>query len=177
MYCKWCIATKTHCGCSSPCYKYKVCDSCMTYTDSSSNNFFCFLIFWTNVYSPMNVFSQEVCFQYCYFMIFFSFTQDIFIDRWFQVGKQASCLLYSCRSCFLVCSLQPCGHLLGKGWPLGSLVCYVLLCCVTFPCGVLGQVWYLIVSILDLCPLTYLKEVWSIWQRTVSLSTKSSWYF
>ena len=25
--------------------------------------------------------------------------------------------------CFLVCSLQPCGHLLGKGWPLGSLVC------------------------------------------------------
>ena len=32
----------------------------------------------------------------------------------------------------------PCGHLLGKGWPLGSLVCYVLLCFVTFPCGVLG---------------------------------------
>ena len=28
----------------------------------------------------------------------------------------------------LVCSLQHCGHLLGKGWPLGSLVCYVFLC-------------------------------------------------
>ena len=27
--------------------------------------------------------------------------------------------------CF-VCSLQPCCHLLGKGWPLDSLVCEVL---------------------------------------------------
>ena len=26
---------------------------------------------------------------------------------------------------------------------------------VTFPCGILGQVWYLIVSILDLCRLSY----------------------
>ena len=29
-------------------------------------------------------------------------------------------------SCFLVCSLQPCGHLLGKSWPFRSLVCDVL---------------------------------------------------
>ena len=35
----------------------------------------------------------------------------------------------------LVCFLQPCG----------SLVCYVFLCFVSFPYGVLGQVWYLIV--------------------------------
>ena len=27
---------------------------------------------------------------------------------------------------------------------------------VTFPCGTLGQVWYLIVSIPDLCLLTYI---------------------
>ena len=33
-----------------------------------------------------------------------------------------------CLSCYLVCPLQPCGHLLGKGWPLGSLVCDVFLC-------------------------------------------------
>ena len=33
----------------------------------------------------------------------------------------------SCLSCFLVCSLQPCGHLLGKDWPFGSL-------CVVFSC-------------------------------------------
>ena len=28
----------------------------------------------------------------------------------------------------LVCFSQPCDHLLGKGWPLGSLVCCILLC-------------------------------------------------
>ena len=57
---------------------------------------------------------------------------------------------------FHVChSLQPCGHLLGKDKHLGFLVCDVLLCFVTFPCGVLGQVWYLIVPIPDLCLLTY----------------------
>ena len=52
-------------------------------------------------------------------------------------------------------SLQPCGHQLGKGWPLGSLECYVFLCFVTFPYGVLGQLCYLIVWIPDLCRLPY----------------------
>ena len=42
----------------------------------------------------------------------------------------------SCLSRFLVCSLQACGPLLGKGWPLGSLVCDVLLCFCHFP------IWY-----------------------------------
>ena len=60
-----------------------------------------------------------------------------------------------CLSCFLDCSLQPCGHLLGKDWPFGSLVCYVYCVFVTFPGGVLGQVSYLISSIPDLCLLTY----------------------
>ena len=55
----------------------------------------------------------------------------------------------------MVCSLQPCCHLLGKGRPLGSLVCDVFLCYVTFPFGVLGQVWFLIVSIPDLCLLYF----------------------
>ena len=32
-----------------------------------------------------------------------------------------------------------------------ALVCDVSFCFVTFPCGILGQVWYLIVSISDLC--------------------------
>ena len=36
-----------------------------------------------------------------------------------------------------------------------ALLCVVFLCFVTFPCSVLGQVWYLIVSIPDLCLLTY----------------------
>ena len=56
----------------------------------------------------------------------------------------------SCLSCCLFCSLQSCGHVLGKGWPLGSLVCGVSCVFVIFPCGVLDQVWYLIVSIPDL---------------------------
>ena len=34
---------------------------------------------------------------------------------------------------------------------LESDFCDVLLCFVTFPCGILGQVWYLIVLIPDLC--------------------------
>ena len=40
-----------------------------------------------------------------------------------------------CDACFL----QPSGHLLGKSWPLGFLVCDVFTCFVTFPFGVLGQ--------------------------------------
>ena len=40
---------------------------------------------------------------------------------------------------------------LGKDWPLGSRICDVFLCFVTFSCGVLGRAWYLIVSIHDLC--------------------------
>ena len=44
----------------------------------------------------------------------------------------------------------------GKG--LTSWLLFVMFNCVfvTFPCGILGQVWGLIVSILDLCTLTYL---------------------
>ena len=57
----------------------------------------------------------------------------------------------SCLSCCLVCSLQPCCRLLGKGWSFGSLVCVV----VTFPYGALGRMWYLIVWISDLCILPY----------------------
>ena len=56
-------------------------------------------------------------------------------------------IYFLCLYCFLVFSLQPCGHLLGKGWPLGLLVIEVILCFVTFPCGVLGQVLCLIVLI------------------------------
>ena len=44
-------------------------------------------------------------------------------------------------------------------WERASLLARlcVMFCCVfvTFPCGVVGQVWYLIVSISDLGLLTY----------------------
>ena len=38
---------------------------------------------------------------------------------------------------------------------LSALVCGVLLLACHFPIGILGQVWYLIVSIPDPCSLTY----------------------
>ena len=42
----------------------------------------------------------------------------------------------------------------GRG--LTSWLSFVMSKCVfvTFPCGILGQVWYLIVSIPNLCPLS-----------------------
>ena len=44
---------------------------------------------------------------------------------------------------------------MGKGYPLGSLVCGVFLCFVTFSCGVLGQVWYLIVLIPEVAAVNH----------------------
>ena len=66
-----------------------------------------------------------------------------------------------CFSCFFVRLLLSCGHLLGKGWPLGSCW-WCLLYFVTFPCGILGQVWYLIVSFPDLCHLSYFYNLWGL---------------
>ena len=70
-----------------------------------------------------------------------------------------------CLLCFVrVCLYVLCGHLLGKGWPLGSRLWCLLWVC-HFPIGILGQVWYLSVSIPDLCNLITLSpnhhRVWS----------------
>ena len=62
------------------------------------------------------------------------------------------CVSYLSFSYCLVCSLQPCGHLLRKCCPL---VCDVFLCFVTFPYCVLGQVWQLMILISDLFFLTF----------------------
>ena len=60
---------------------------------------------------------------------------------------------------------MPCGHLLGKG-DLLALVCDVLLGSCHFPIGILCQMWCLIVSIHDLCPLFHFYnengDFWSI---------------
>ena len=61
-----------------------------------------------------------------------------------------------------VCLYVLCGHLLGKGWPLGSSLWCLLWVC-HFPIGILGQVWYLIVSIPDLCTLTYFFFIAAFW--------------
>ena len=54
----------------------------------------------------------------------------------------------------------------GKG--LTSWLLFVMFNCVfdTFPCDLLGQVWYLIVSIPDRCRLSYLNENSSFEIRT-----------
>ena len=49
--------------------------------------------------------------------------------------------------------MRPRGHLLGRDWPFCSVVCGVLMCFVTFPYGVLGRVWNLIVLIPDISSL------------------------
>ena len=46
-----------------------------------------------------------------------------------------------------------------------ALVCDVYCEFVTFSIGILGQVWYLIVSIPDLCTLTYFETIGRIWQH------------
>ena len=57
-----------------------------------------------------------------------------------------------------VCLYVLCGHLLGKGWPLGSRLWCLLWVC-HFPIGILGQVWYLIISMPYLCTLlTYIRK-------------------
>ena len=61
------------------------------------------------------------------------------------------CLLCLCAR-LLICALWSTA---GKG--LTSWLSFVVSDCefVTFPFGILGRVWYLIVSIPDLCTLTY----------------------
>ena len=66
------------------------------------------------------------------------------------------CFFLSCV-CYAfvhVCLYVPCGHLLGKGWPLGSRL-WCLTVSLSLSHCILGQAWYLIVSIPDLCTLTY----------------------
>ena len=60
------------------------------------------------------------------------------------------CLLCLCARLFMCALWSPAG----KGWPLGSRLWCLLWVC-HFPIGILGQVWYLIVLIPDLCTHTY----------------------
>ena len=62
------------------------------------------------------------------------------------------CIL--CFSCFRVCSLRTCVTCWERA-DLLALVGDVYCIFVTFPCGILGQVLYLIVSFPDLCRLFY----------------------
>ena len=64
-----------------------------------------------------------------------------------------------CVSCVFHAFTTVHSCLVFTGWEradLLALVGGVYYIFVTFPCGILGQVWYLIVSFLDLCLLSYL---------------------
>ena len=92
----------------------------------------------------------------------------------FQGGTSFVDLLCFCSVLCLLCFVRVylyvlCGHLLGKGWPLGSRLWCLLWVC-HFPIGILGQVWYLIVSIPDLCTITYFQ--WKNVTYTTSGVTK-----
>ena len=65
-----------------------------------------------------------------------------------------SCLAFVMLSCLFIAALW--SHD-GKG--LTSCLSFMMSNCefVTFQCGILGQVWYLVVLILDLCCLSYFR--------------------
>ena len=62
------------------------------------------------------------------------------------------CHVFVMRSCLFIAALW-----LPAGTGLTSWLSFVMFNCVfvTFPCGILCQVWYLDVSISDLCHLSY----------------------
>ena len=69
------------------------------------------------------------------------------------------CLVFAMLShLFIVALWSPAGR------GLTSWLLFVMFNCVfvTFPCGILGQVWYLIVPIPDLCHLSYFQDQFSL---------------
>ena len=61
-----------------------------------------------------------------------------------------------CLSCCIACSLQPCGHLPGSANLLDLLYVMFSYVVLTFPFGVLDQMWYSIALIPDICLLPYI---------------------
>ena len=86
------------------------------------------------------------------------------------------CVIYVlCLPCFCVCLLLPCGHLRERT-DLLALVCDLYCDFVTFPFGILGQVWYLILSIPDPCCLSYCVGLCFSMRYLMSfLALQSSW--
>ena len=96
----------------------------------------------------------------------------------FQGGTSFVDLLCFFRSCVCyafvsVCLCVPWGPCWDRA-DLLALVCGVQLWVCYFPIGILGQVWYLIVSIPDLWILTYFKvyTIQNDYHQEVSLSNK-----
>ena len=98
-----------------------------------------------------------------YFLIILTYYFLSLPVKYFTDRSKAALLLWifyvfslSCVCMLLWASVYMC--LVVTCWErtdLLALVCGVQLWVCHFPIGILGQVWYLIVSILDLCTLTY----------------------
>ena len=92
------------------------------------------------VITPLSVFtridSTSFVDHFCYLCLVILMLSRLFIDAlWSPAGKRlTSWLLFVMFNCIFV----------------------------TFPCGILGQVWYLIVLIPDLCHLSYLHCIGNI---------------
>ena len=84
--------------------------------------------------------------------------------RLFEFRLSEKFVFRVCLSHCLVCSLQPCGHLLGRADLLVLL--YMMFSCVfvIFPYGVLGQVWYLMVLIPDIFLVPHFETIIKIGQ-------------
>ena len=80
-----------------------------------------------------------------------------FFCRSFVLFISCVCHAFASVHCYLVVICWERADLL-------ALVCDVYCVFVTFPCGILGQVWYLIVSFPDLCRLSYFYTQKNNWQ-------------
>ena len=63
------------------------------------------------------------------------------------------CLVFLMPSCLFIAALWL--HV-GKGMTSWLLLVMFMVFFLTFPCGILGQLWYLNVSFPDLCHLSYI---------------------
>ena len=85
----------------------------------------------------------------------------IFTDRSKGGTSFMDHLCYLCLECVMHSRLFIAAFWSPAGKGLTSWLLFVMFDCVflTFPCGILCHGWYLIVSILDLCLLSYFKSV------------------
>ena len=82
---------------------------------------------------------------------YFTYRSKAVLLLWIFYVFSVLCLLCLCARLFICALWSPAG----KG--LTSWLSFVVSICefITFSIGILGQVWYLIVSVPDLCTLTY----------------------
>ena len=93
----------------------------------------------------------------------------------FKLDRSKTVLLWwiicvLCFSCFCVCSLLPCCHLLGKGWPLGYC-CWCLLYFCYFP------MWYPGSGVVLDCIVSWSLPPFLLWNCQHSVGIWQIWRF